>query len=607
MDALTERIRDASDLLDVIGQHVTLTRAGRVHRGLCPFHQEKTPSFTIWPDRQIFKCFGCGVGGDVFKFIQLKENLAFVDAKRWLADRVGIPMDDRRSGPSTGGKPQLSEINRWAADWFCANLNDEKLGAAAASYLDGRQLSLESRTHFQIGYAPVGFDNLLSAARRDRIDRDALVTAGLLRVNERGKTYDVFRDRLMFPIRDVGGRVVGFGGRALGDDPAKYINTAETPLFQKSRQLYGLDRARTCFADSKRAVVVEGYTDCAMAHQFGFRDVVATLGTAFTRTHGEVLRRYVDTVLLVFDGDAAGISAADRALDVALGCRLDVRIVVLPDGLDPCDLLLSRGPGALSERLISAVPALEWKWKQVEGACREGGTPAARREAIDRLIETVFSLSASRTLDEIDRGELFGRIGRLVGLAPAQMHEFAARRARRSSGRGADVSRSAPAGSHAAEQRIYRELLEVLICAPAEFSPAAESFSPEAIDDLRLRRVADACFECYSEAPVFCHTDVLARLDDAELGGLVVELAMEGASKGNYTSRIEQALGRLEQIRVTEEAREHVQRVANDETSDPTSRDDVLKGVSARFSEHRGFAPPKSIHGSRPAEIADPG
>lgn len=608
MDALTERIREASDILDVIGQHVTLTKSGRVHRARCPFHQEKTPSFTVWADRQIFKCFGCGVGGDVFKFVQLKENLPFPDAKRWLADRAGIPVSDFRGAPAADGKTQLSTINRWAADWFQKNLTHPKIGAAAAAYLQRRKISHASSEQFQIGYAPAGYDNLLSAARRDRVDREALIAAGLVRVNDRGNAYDVFRDRLMFPICDAGGRVVGFGGRAMSsDEPAKYINTAETPLFHKSRQLYGVDRARTAFSERKRAIVVEGYTDCIMAHQFGLTDVVATLGTAFTRTHGEALRRFVDTVYLVFDGDAAGIAAADRALDVALGCRLDVRIVILSDGADPCDFLLAEGAEAMAAKLISADPALEFKWKQVEGACREGGTPAARREAIDHLIDTVFSLSATRTLDDIDRGDLLGRVGRLVGLSPAEVHSFAARRAARGSRDTSERTARRTADAMAAEQRIYRELLEILICSPADFGPAEEKFSPAQIHDDRLRRVADACFECYTEAPAFSSSDVLARLDDADLGGLVVELAMEGANKGNFTSRIEQALGRLEQIWVTEETREDARRVANELSTDPTNRDDVLRGVSARFSEHRGFAPPKSIRGSsRPAaEIAD--
>lgn len=608
MDALTERIREASDILDVIGQYVTLTRSGRVHRARCPFHQEKTPSFTVWADSQNFKCFGCGVGGDVFKFIQLRENLPFPDAKRWLAERAGIPMDDRRSGLATGGKTQLSTINRWAADWFMKNLNDPAVGAAAAAYLADRKINKESGEHFQLGYAPAGFDNLLSAARRDRIDRDALIAAGLIRMNERGRSYDVFRDRLMFPICDAGGRVVGFGGRAMSsDEAAKYVNTAETPLFHKSRQLYGLDRARTTFAESKRAVIVEGYTDCIMAHQFGLRDVVATLGTAFTRTHGEAIRRYVDTVYLVFDGDSAGIAAADRALDVALGCRLDVRIVILPDGDDPCDFLLSDGAEAFNEKLIKASPALEFKWKQVEGACQSEGTPAARREAIDRLIETVFSLSASRTLDDIDRGDLLGRIGRLVGLSPAEMHRYAARRGSRANPSPAAAAQGEPAMADSPEQRIYRELLEVLICSPEDFGPAADVFSPGLLKDARLRRVAEACFECFSESSTFSHSHVLDRLDDADLGGLVVELAMEGASKGNFTSRIEQALVRLEQIRVTEEVREDAKRVANENHSDPSDRDHVLKGVGARFSEHRSFAPPRAIRGtSRPAaEVAD--
>ena len=604
LEAVTDRIRQASDIADVVGRFVALKHAGRVLKGLCPFHAEKTPSFTVNPERQIFKCFGCGAGGDVFKFIQLHEHMSFLEARRWLADRAGIALEsDDASGPAgPSTRARLAAANEWAAGVYSKCLNEPAQGAATRAYLERRSIRPETWASFRLGLAPDRYDTLVAARKPSDMTLQDLQAAALVRLSSAGRPYDAFRNRLMFPIADAGGRVVGFGGRTLGDDPAKYVNTAETVLFSKSRLLYGLPQARAAFAASRRAVVVEGYTDCLMAHQFGIHDTVATLGTAFTNEHGQVLRRYVDSVVLVFDGDEAGQAAADRALEVGLAGRLEVRIVVLPKGQDPCDLLRTEGAEAFRGRLNSAVEALEFKWCHIQDTCRDTRNPAARREVIDRFIEFATSLTASRGLDEIDRGELLGRIGRLVGVSSQEVHRYAARiwgRSRRPAGPESSVAQDrtslGPAsllvnrGQADAEESVLQGMLEVMLCEPALLDQVDEHWSPTMFRDGQLRRIAEALVQCVTHAGGPQLTDVLARLEEPAAASLAVELERLGRMRGNYPARMEDLVEMLGRIRHRRQTREAVRMAGLMPAGDPR-KDEVLRTVSEGALRQQGFA-----------------
>lgn len=606
LESATERIRQSSDIADVVGRFVSLKRTGKTLKGLCPFHAEKTPSFIVSPDRQIFKCFGCGAGGDVFKFVQLRENLSFPEAKRLLAEWAGIRLDDAAESDAVSSRTQIARINDWAAGVFIKYLNDPDAGAEARAYLQRRRIGPEAQTRFRLGLAPNRFDALLIAGRRAGVSQRDLETAGLVRVSTQGQVYDTFRHRLMFPIVDAAGRVVGFGGRALGDEPAKYVNSPETPLFSKGRVLYGLAEARQAFSASKRAVVVEGYTDCIMAHQSGLRDAIATLGTAFTDEHAQLLRRYVDTVVLVFDGDEAGQAAAGRALEAALASRLDVRIAVLPAGQDPCDLLLAKGPAALTERLNSACGALEFMWRHVEQTCGGEHNLAARRGVIDRFIETVCTLSAKRAVDEIDRGWFFGEIARLVGLPREEVQRYAARLAKRRarpSWVGAERIAAPPSEKRVEdpEQIVLREVLEVLLCDPALSESVGPCWSAQVIRDPRLRQVAEALAECLARDGQATLSDVLLKLETPEAAGLAVKLEDDGRKKGNFQSRIRAAVERLEHIRRRRQAHQEGRklRVTGDDAADRTG---ALARLSAASSGCHGFATPRAAN-----TLADPG
>jgi len=353
-----EEIRDRSDIIEIIGNVVALKKKGRTWLGLCPFHQEKTPSFNVDPVFRSYKCFGCGESGDVFSFVQKYENMTFVEAADFLARRAGVEFDrlgadHERGTPSE--RDQLFVLNATALAWFRSMLERVQL---ARDYVYGRGLVHETIQQFQLGYAPQGWDNLTSYLAAQKVNLESAVAVGLLQKGKSGDGYyDMFRHRVMFPIFDEQERVVGFGGRAFGDDQPKYLNTGETPIFNKSRLLYGLSLARRKVSSEGRVLLMEGYMDVIAAHQAGFTNAVATLGTSLTKEHAKKLAQLAPIVALVYDADNAGIKATLRAAEVFKevqdeGVReVDLRMVRLPDGDDP-DSVLKRGDVALFQRAV---------------------------------------------------------------------------------------------------------------------------------------------------------------------------------------------------------------------------------------------------------------
>ena len=361
-----EDIRARSDIVDVVGAYLQLKRAGGAFRALCPFHKEKTPSFHVNPQRQIFHCFGCGEGGDVFKFVMKYENVDFLAAAQMLAQRAGIRLElEAARGGREGGvdKDALFRVHEDVAQLYHRCLLDEKHGAAARTYLAGRELSLETAKEFLIGYAPDRWDTLLLWAEKKKIPIPLLAAAGLVLAKDGGGHYDRFRHRLMFSIRDELGRVVAFSGRVMDpqDKTAKYVNSPETALFKKGRILFALDRARRAIADERRAILCEGQIDCIRCQLAGFTNVVASQGTALTEDHARLLKRYADEVLIVLDADTAGQNAALRAAEVLLGAGLSIRIAALPAGEDPDSLIRKQGKTAFQRVLTGAVSALEFQ------------------------------------------------------------------------------------------------------------------------------------------------------------------------------------------------------------------------------------------------------
>jgi DNA primase len=363
-DEKIQEIRDRIDIVEVVSSYLPLKRAGVNHQGLCPFHQEKSPSFNVNSARQIFHCFGCGVGGNAFSFVMRMEGLSFPEAVRRLGEKVGIDVEEEAVSPAEiarrEARERLLRINGVAAGFYHHVLLEEEAGASGRRYLRQRGYEGETVRAFQLGFAPEGWDSLAIHLAGEHFTAEDVRQAGLVRPGKQGRgDYDLFRNRLLFPIQDLQGRIVAFGGRVLDDSLPKYINSPETEVYHKGQTLYGLYQARDAMRQGGEALVVEGYFDVLALHRAGFPAAVATCGTALTAEHARLLKRYADKVLLIFDEDAAGRQATFRAMDALLPVGLAVSVVAMPAGEDPDSLLKARGEEGFRGCLEAARPVLE--------------------------------------------------------------------------------------------------------------------------------------------------------------------------------------------------------------------------------------------------------
>jgi DNA primase len=360
-EPVLEQIRQNNDVVEVIGSYFPLKRAGANFRALCPFHKEKTPSFNVNPSKQIWHCFGCGEGGNVFTFVMKYENVDFVTAVRRLAERAGIKLEfeERAGDPGRDQKEQLLVLHEVAANFFHHNLMKEPGAHVAREYLKKRKITAETAKKWRLGYSPDAWDGLIQHVGAKKFPPETLAAAGLALERERGEGYyDRFRGRLMFPIGDEQGRAVGFSGRILTDakDQPKYVNSPETPIFQKGRILFALDKAKRAILDEKYAIVCEGQVDTISCHEAGVENVVAPQGTALTEQHARILKRYAEEVVLMFDADAAGQNAIVRSAEPLWDAGVVIRVAVLPAGHDPDSFVKAFGGDELKE-LVTKAPS----------------------------------------------------------------------------------------------------------------------------------------------------------------------------------------------------------------------------------------------------------
>jgi DNA primase len=414
------QIRDRIDIAEIVGQHVSLTRAGQNLKGLCPFHQEKSPSFTVNSSRQIFHCFGCGAGGNVFTFLTRITGASFPEIVRDLGRKVGVEVQETavRPGPQAAQAIRVEQLNQAAAQWFQQNLREERSGAEAREYLIGRGLQQATIDRFGIGVAPAEWDGLLKSLTKQGFSQGDLTSAGLIVARDNGSGfYDRFRARVMFTITDLRRRVVGFGGRVLGEGTPKYLNSPDTPLFKKGHTLFALDVAREAVTRTKTVIVVEGYFDAIALHQAGLTHTVATLGTALTPDHIHVLRRFASKVVLLFDPDAAGVRAALRGLDLFVNSGLGVKVVSLPAGEDPDTYVRKEGPEAfarLEERAPSLLDfALEHSLKTAEASTIEG-----RIRGVDEILRIL-----QKSEHPIEREERLRMVAERLGISQQRLIE----------------------------------------------------------------------------------------------------------------------------------------------------------------------------------------
>lgn len=440
--SVVDEIKQRLDIVDVIGTYVPLKKAGANYKGLCPFHSEKTPSFIVFPESQRWHCFGaCSTGGDIFSFIMRRENMDFAEALRLLADRAGVELEpvSASARQQRDALDRLREINAMAAEYYQHVLLATPEGAPGRDYFARRMVNEQSISAFQLGYAPDDWHRLENHLLNRGVSRQEAIEAGLLSTSESGNVYDRFRGRVLFPIRDAQGRIIGFGGRVLDDSEPKYLNTPQTPLFDKGSVLYGIDLARPSIRETGTAIIVEGYMDVIIPHQCGVTNVVACMGTALSEAHIDVLKRITRTLILALDPDEAGIRAAEKGVQTAqeaLGRQVvpvpgargliryekrleaEIRILMLPDGLDPDELILH--DRQRWDRLVnSALPVVDFHFqlakREIDASTAKGKAQAAERllpiiAALDNPVERAHHLQRLARWIRVDERELMPQL-----------------------------------------------------------------------------------------------------------------------------------------------------------------------------------------------------
>ena len=537
-DDKVQEVRDRVDIVDLIGRYVELKRSGRNFVGLCPFHQERTPSFNVNPALRGYKCFGCGAGGDAIRFVMEIEGTGFVETIRKLAEMFGVTLPasvgSRQSGPDRNERDEAYLLMRTATDLYREILSSGSEGEAGRAYLEARGINAEAAQSFRLGYAPApgeaGWDRLAKALQDKGQPIAIAQKLGLVRASERrGSVYDAFRGRLMFPVVQPGGEVVAFSGRVVpphdapadGQSPPKYVNSSESFLFHKSKTLFGLAVARPFIRSQGRAILVEGNVDVVMLHQRGHGETVAPLGTALTETQARLLARFTSQVVMCFDGDTAGRKAAGSALPLLLDQDLDVRLVLLPDGEDPDSL----GAERFANLLADARSALEVAMTRL--AARAGDSPDARARALDKTIGLIRRVRrpSARSFYAESAAALFDvPLQRLS--AALQEH---ARRSSRQEGRdGRDGQWSPPVQPGSAVQPFaavrslvplppaQAELTMLLVDAPHLAGLAKRSGALEHVDDTRLRSILGAVIEGADSGRALTMPQLLELADPAE-------------------------------------------------------------------------------------------
>ncbi|MEX0718151.1 MAG: DNA primase [Planctomycetaceae bacterium] len=551
-DDFKEQVRARTDLVHLIGETVSLQpkRGGREFVGLCPFHDDRNPSLTVAPERQTYKCWSCGEGGDCFTFVMKIDALGFPEALESLARRAGLEVPTRARAPKSNAsgedKATLYEILGWAEREFHHCLKTSPAAEEARNYLAARGFSAETIDTFRIGYHPAGWEWLQQRAR-GKYSVAQLFAARLVRQRDgRDGHYDAFRERVLFPIHDIQGRAVAFGGRVLpgydGPETGKYQNSDESELFAKSRLLYGFDIAKESIRKSRSAVVVEGYTDCTLAHQFGLTNVVATLGTALTESHVANLKRFARTVTLVFDGDDAGRKAAERSIAAFLAQELDLRILTLPGNLDPADFLAAHGVEAWENIAIAAPEALEFK---LRAAIAKYGldTVDSRQQVMDDMLQLLAQAPGlTRTArEDLILARLAQRLlldervvrNRLKEIRDKTAAKPQANKPVRVDGRHPEANEkffTGAGGQPTRDELLECELLEILLTDPTTAQTLKFEVAPEEFGNEHLGRLLLFCYDLAERGIEPSFDAVMAALEDPamkRLGALIGDWALD--------------------------------------------------------------------------------
>lgn len=572
-DAFLQEVRERTDIVALIGEYVHLTRRGNRYWGLCPFHSEKTPSFSVNPERQMYYCFGCKAAGDAFRFLMEREHLTFHEAVVQLAARAGLglprversPEEERRARE----RQEILEALEFSARFFEHQLLQSPAGHRALEYLRGRGLEEATIRRFRLGYAPDRWDGLLRAAGQ-RFPAEVLVRAGLVQPREGGGYYDRFRHRVMFPIADVRGRVVAFGGRALEPDQVpKYYNSPEGPLFSKRSHLYGLHLAREAIRSGDLAIVVEGYMDAIALHQAGFPAAVASLGTSLTREQADLLRRQCGRAVIAYDADLAGQAATLRGLDLLVQAGLEVRVLRLPQGKDPDELVRSAGPEGLRQALEEALPLIEFKIRSALERHRGAGNQAEVRAAVIRDVIPILAAVSDPVLQDqyIRQAAHWMADWQEVNIMTEEaLRQALHRHLRRHPGEQYKQSRNWNNVKVLEEPlaRIEREALRVLLHRPDLLGQAGDLKAHEWASPVHaavFAAIAGAAGQGPPAGGIVARA--LAQAEDAEARALIAQLEREEAVVGQPARVLEGVLKSIREVR-DQRRRQELERIVRE-------------------------------------------
>ncbi len=529
-DEIIDRIQTANDIVEIVSGYFPLKRAGRSFKALCPFHTEKTPSFSVSPDKQIYHCFGCGEGGNVFGFIMKVENIGFLDAVKMLAEKARIELRFEGRG-AEDEKTELYHVNETVAKSYHKVLTSSERGKGALSYLASRSITGDTIREFMLGYAPGGWDNLVRWARRKEISRSHLLRLGLIIAGERGD-YDRFRNRIIFPIRNVAGKVVGFSGRIMGEEGPKYVNSPESSLFNKGRILYGLFLAKSEIVSEGYAIVCEGQIDCIMLQQASFGNTVATQGTALTENQALLLRRYCRDVVMAFDADEAGKKASLRGLDVFLEAGLRVRIAAFPPGLDP-DSYVKRYGREKVEELIKGSPALLDFLLETLLSEYDVNTERGKMEISYQMLSAIAKLDSAVLKDSYLK-----KLSRKLGVSISALSEDMARTSMKRPRPTASARRRKEEASSPVEKYLIKEML----ASPGTISMVKERLTPDDFIDPACREVVGIAL---SSREGIKPEQLISRSEDPDAKRLIAASIAAMERRGEGRRRVEDAIKKV--------------------------------------------------------------
>jgi len=545
-----ERVKQAADIVEVVSAHSDLRRQGARWVGLCPFHEERTPSFSVDAQEKLYHCFGCGVGGDTIKFVEEKEGLSFADAVELLADRYGVDLEREKEDPRAEARRQqrrrLEELLDRTASFYAKFLWEADEAGKARDYMAERGLGKQVLIDFGVGYAPSAWDQVLLRGQRAGFKVDELREVGLVQRGRGGGEYDRFRSRIMFPIRDRRGRTLGYGGRAMrSDQGAKYVNTAETDFFHKSKMLYGIDRAKAAIAKAGRAVVVEGYTDVLALHQAGIEEAVGVMGTAITDDQVAALSGMVEEVVLALDADSAGQEAMLRAQRVAAGRRMRIRVAAMPAGEDPAEMVAAEGGAERFAALVEG--AVELAAFQV-GLVLDGtdvSSAADRERALNEVAPVLAAMGNTPGREEQVRRvkeRLDLEVGMIMGRMTAATPTVGGPEPREAAA--APIRRTA--GELTSRERRERALLAMCVAMPAEGRQYLDRLTEAHLTPLGGRALA-----WIREHPEELASNLPSG--DDELAGLIAELVIVAGDEPASAEAMELNFLQLEQRRLEAE------------------------------------------------------